>query len=186
MKVPKRSRKASLAKATYTGDKGVVERRQDPARRGALFFDPAKFFVLLGDPSIHELAKKVRDPPLRLFANHRGSDGSARSTNKDVFEKLSRAPSSSAVDVPPLALFKDEARFFEDPRVETPTVIDDDHDRRSRLHESGGVSKGRRDPVDITIKRASTHAPIGWADFQFAEIWKIQQLVCVAMLLVVI
>src|SRR6266571_220101 len=72
MKVPKSSRKAPLAKAADTGDKGVVERRQDPTRRNSLLLDPSEFFVLLGDPSIHELAKEVRDPRLRLFTDHRG------------------------------------------------------------------------------------------------------------------
>src|SRR5436309_10715227 len=72
MEVPQSSREASLAEAADTGDKRIVKRRQDPARRSSLFLDPPELFVLLGDPAVHELAQKSRHSRLRLFADHGG------------------------------------------------------------------------------------------------------------------
>ena len=103
--------------------------------------------------------------------------------DQHVLEELACPPAGTAVHVASIALFEPQSGPLQDRRVELAPVVDHDHDRRSRLQSPPHVRKHGGDPVAIGRERLAARA---LAELELAELLQSEQLVGVAMLLVIV
>src|SRR5581483_7666217 len=107
-------------------------------------------------------------------------------TDQDVLEELTRAPSRAAVDVARQALLEGQARPREDLRVQASRVVDDDDHRRPRGELPAGVGERRDHVFDIGSHGGVGPTTGGGTDLFLAPVVEVEQLVGVAVLLVVV
>src|SRR5439155_2365574 len=99
---------------------------------------------------------------------------------------LARATPGPAVDVAAQPLLEPQARTLEDLRVEVAPVVDDDDDRTSRRERGGGRAQRGDDAVCIRGDGGATGSTRGRTERELPPVVEPQQLVGVAVLLVVV
>src|SRR4029450_10657594 len=105
--------------------------------------------------------------------------------NEHVFIEFAGPTPGSAVDMPSEALLQTEACSLEDLRIEVPAVVDDDQDRSPRTERLFPPGQDRSDAGDVRGERGCPGALLRRAELEAPKILEIEQLVRVAVLLVV-
>src|SRR5438067_5858199 len=114
----------------------------------------------------------------------RTNSGAAR--DQDVFEVLARAAARAAVDVAAVTPVEPEAGTLEDLWIELAAVVDDDEQRRACAQERSRALEHDRDPVRVRSERGARGSTGRGAELALAPVVETEQLVGVAMLLVVV
>src|SRR4051812_32408418 len=105
--------------------------------------------------------------------------------DEHVLEVLPGPAPRTPVHVPPVPPLEHEPRALEDRRVELAAVVHDDADGRAAAQRPARVLQHGDDPVRISGQGGAVRPARGGADLELAPVVEPEQLVGVAMLLVV-
>src|SRR5439155_9099868 len=79
-----------------------------------------------------------------------------------------------------------QARAVEDLRIQVTTIVDDDEERRTRAEKRPRALEHRSDPVRVGGERGAARACRGGAELALAPVVEAEELIGVAVLLVVV
>src|SRR4051812_21329637 len=106
--------------------------------------------------------------------------------DQNVLEVLARAAAGPTIDVTAQAMLQYETRAVEDVGIELTAVVDDDQHGGAVGTGGRGVGECGSDALGVRGERRARRPRSGGAELELAAVVQRQQLVCVAMLLVVV
>src|SRR5712691_4764467 len=106
--------------------------------------------------------------------------------DQHVLEVLARTPAGPAIYVTTQTFFEPKACAFQDLRVELAAVVDDDHDRAASSQDGRRIEQHLYDPLGVGGQGGAGISGGSCTDLELAAIVETEQLVRVAMLLVVV
>src|SRR4051812_4847699 len=106
--------------------------------------------------------------------------------DQNVLEVLARAAAGPTIDVTAQAMLQREPRALEDLGIELAAVVDDDQHRRAVDAGGRGVGERSRDALGVRGERRARCPRSGGAELELTAVVERQQLVGVAVLLVVV
>ena len=118
-----------------------------------------------------------------LLRRRQGLGGAA---NEDRLEVLARAPAGAAVDVPLEPVVQAQAGAPQDLRIEVAAVVDDDAHRGLGRQVLSCVREHGGDAVDVGLDRLPADTPCRPSELALPALVQAEQLVGVAVLLVVV
>jgi len=106
--------------------------------------------------------------------------------DQNRLEVLARPPPRAAVDMALEPIDEAQPTAIENLGIELAPIVDDDDDRCSGLQHLCATSKHVGDPTDVRIERRPARPPSRGAELALAPVVEPEQLVRVAVLLVVV
>src|SRR5689334_13164732 len=107
-------------------------------------------------------------------------------SDEHVLEVLAGATTGATVHVPLVALLEHKARAVEDLRIQVAAIVHDEDDAPTRLHHRPARCEHAHDPVAVRRERRPRRPSRSRTDLALAEVVETEQLVRIAMLLVIV
>src|SRR5436190_30710 len=138
--------------------------------------------------------ERMRDRPCEQGADASGETftcpsrlrAGSETTDDHVLEVLARASPRPPVHVPAVPLLLEQPRALQDAGIELPPIVDDDHDGCTGPQRPPDVPEARGDAVRIGLERRPRRPCRPGAHLELAAVVEPEQLIGVAVLLVIV